>query len=230
MPWARERGSRCSPWHRWEVRNLLDELLQRLVELPAATVYAAIGALAAVENVFPPIPADTAVALGAFLSHRGVTTAPVVFAVTWAANVSAATGVYLAGRTLGRQFFTGRLGTRLLRPRRLQRLERLYDRWGAWGVFLSRFLPGVRAAVPPFAGIARLSAPRAIVPMAAASGIWYGTLTLFVASFARELEDVARVVAGFNRTVLTLAAVVTVAVIVVVRRRTRAHRQAAAEG
>ena len=33
-----------------------------------------LGLLAALENVIPPLPTDAAVALGAFLSHRGVTT------------------------------------------------------------------------------------------------------------------------------------------------------------
>jgi membrane protein DedA with SNARE-associated domain len=223
---GRERGCRCSRWRRWKARRLFDELLRRLLELPEGTVYGVIGALAAIENVFPPIPADTAVALGAFLSHRGSVSAPVVFSVTWAANVGAATGVYIAGRTLGRQFFTGRLGQRLLHPRRLERLERLYERWGAWGVFLSRFLPGVRAVVPPFAGLAGLSAPRAILPMAVASGIWYGVLTLLVATFARELEDVARLVAGLNKLVLLVAVAGVAVAFYVVRRRARLRAQA----
>jgi hypothetical protein len=47
-------------------------------------VYAVLGLLAAVENVLPPVPSDAAVALGAFLSHRGVTTfAEVSKGPTW---------------------------------------------------------------------------------------------------------------------------------------------------
>jgi len=180
------------------VPSLIDTLLDGLAGLPSGTVYAAIGALAAVENVFPPVPADTAVAVGAFLSQYGTVALGTVFLVTWGSNVSAAATVYWAGRTFGRQFFTGRLGTRLLRPRHLERMEQLYQRYGAWGIFLSRFVPGVRAVVPPFAGVARLRVVKALLPLALASGIWYGLLTWLVGKTAGHIEEAARIVANLN--------------------------------
>ncbi len=181
--------------------------------------------MAAVENVFPPLPADTAVAIGALLSYHGSIQASAIFGITWAANVAAATAVYVAGRTLGRQFFTGRLGRRLLHPKRLQRMEELYRRYGVWGVFVSRFIPGVRAVVPPFAGIARLSVLRAVVPLAVASGIWYGLLTFVVARFAKQIEDIVRVVTGFNWIVSgVVLSAIGVALWVSRRRRRASHR------
>lgn len=179
-----------------------------------SAVYIVIGALAATENVFPPVPADTVVALGVFLSHFGEISASVVFAVTWTTNVGAAAAVYVAARTLGRSFFTGRLGRRLLRPRALGRLEDLYKRHGVWGIFVSRFIPGVRAVVPPFAGIAGLGAARALIPMALASAIWYGAITIAVVLLATRLSDVARLLAGLNR--VAIIAAVGAAVFVVV--------------
>ncbi len=170
--------------------------------------------------MFPPVPADTAVALGAFLSNAGAVSAWSVFGVTWVANVGSGAGVYLTARTLGRKFFTGRLGRRLLNPKHLRKLERLYDRHGAWGIFLSRFVPGARAVIPLFAGIAGLKSFRALVPMAVASAIWYGALTLVAAKLLPKLEDVATFVIGLNWIglgILTLA--VAAAVWVAVRRR-----------
>jgi membrane protein DedA with SNARE-associated domain len=203
------------------VPSLFQSLLDRLLSLNDATVYGLIGALAAVENVFPPIPADTAVAIGAFLSHHGTVLAQTIFLVTWSCNVLGASAVYLAGRTLGRQFFTGRIGRQLLNPSRLRRLEMLYARHGTWGIFVSRFLPGVRAVVPAFAGIAELSVFRAVLPMAVASGIWYGTLTYLVASAAEEIEDVARIMAHLNWTFIAIALAVAgvLALTIWVRRR-----------
>jgi membrane protein DedA with SNARE-associated domain len=203
------------------VPELIDTLLAWLLTLPPSTVYIVVGGLSALENVFPPVPADTAVGIGAFLSHRGNVSALAVFGVTLASNVIAATAVYVAGRRLGRPFFTGRLGRRLLRPTRLERIERLYHDYGTWGIFLSRFVPGVRAVVPPFAGIAGLSAPRAIVPMAAASAIWYGLLTAAVASVADTIEDVVRVVARLNWSLLLVGATGAIALTVVVLSRRR---------
>ena len=56
-------------------------MLAWLAGLPPAAVYVVLALLAVVENVVPPVPADAAVALGAFLSHRGVTTPLAVFLV-----------------------------------------------------------------------------------------------------------------------------------------------------
>jgi len=202
------------------VPSLIDTLLDRLAGLPSGTVYAAIGALAAVENVFPPVPADTAVAIGAFLAQYGTVALGAVFLVTWVSNVSAAASVYWAGRTFGRQFFTGRLGRRLLRPRHLERMEQLYRRYGAWGIFLSRFVPGVRAVVPPFAGVARLGMVKALLPLALASGIWYGLLTWLVGKTARRIEEAARIVADLNWILLGAAVLAAGGLVWFLRQRT----------
>ena len=191
--------------------------------LPPGDIYVVIGALAAAENVFPPVPADTAVALGAFLSTAGTVSALMVFLITWVANVATATSVYLVGRSVGRSFFRGRLGRRLMHPRRLRRLETMYARHGTWGIFLSRFIPGVRAAVPPFAGVARLPFWRAVPPMALASGLWYGVLVYLAATFITRVDDVLGFVATFNR-VGVLGGVVLVAAVAFFLWRRRRQR------
>ncbi len=182
-----------------------------------------VGALAAVENVFPPVPADTAVALGAFLSAGGVISAWSIFLVTWVANVSSATAVYVAARTIGRAFFRGRTGGRLVRPAALARIERLYERHGVWAIFLSRFIPGVRAVVPPFAGVAGLGAVRALVPVALASGLWYGALTFVAALTIRNAGQIGAFITGLSRVVLVGATVALVVAgsVLLARRRAR---------
>jgi membrane protein DedA with SNARE-associated domain len=197
-----------------------------LASLPEGVVYAVIGILASVENVFPPVPADTAVALGAFLSNTGTVSAWSIFGVTWAANVGSGIGVYVAARTWGRRFFTGRLGRRLLNPKHLQKLERLYDRHGTWGIFISRFVPGARAVIPLFGGIAGLKGIRALLPMAVASAIWYGVLTFAAATLIPKLEHVAAFAVGLNWAGLGLATVVVAVVLwATVLRRRRARRR-----
>jgi membrane protein DedA with SNARE-associated domain len=169
-----------------------------------------IGALAAAENVFPPLPADTAVAIGAFLSTAGTVSALYVFLITWVANVTTATSVYLAGRTVGRSFFRGRIGRRLMHPRRLARLEQWYRHYGGWGIFVSRFIPGIRGVVPPFAGVAHLGFWRAVPPMALASGLWYAVLVISAAAMVKRANDVMVFVGHVNRIGL-IAAIVMVA-------------------
>ena len=163
--------------------------------------------LAALENVVPPVPSDTAVALGAFLSHRGVTTPAAVFLVTWVANLLGAAGVYLAARKYGRRLFASPTGRRLLAPRSLAVIEREYLRFGTAGIFLSRFLPGIRAVVPPFAGLVGLGAARTFVPMGLASVRWYAGITLLGALVGAEWGRITALLSGLNRTMVVISLV-----------------------
>jgi membrane protein DedA with SNARE-associated domain len=175
--------------------------------------------LAALENFFPPVPADSAVALGAFLAGRGTLNAWVVFGLTWVANVSAAAGVYGLARRHGPAFFRGPMGRKLLSQSALAHIERAYQRHGTYGIFLSRLLPVWRAVVPPFAGIAGLSPARALIPVALASGLWYGALTILVLQLGTNLEIVLAQLGRVNRALGITALVVLAAVALIVWRR-----------
>src|SRR2546430_7261501 len=86
----------------------------------------------------------------------------------------------------------------LLTPPVLAHIEAQYQRHGTYGIFVSRLLPVWRAVVPPFAGIAGLSAPRALIPLALASALWYGLLTVLVASLGTNLDAVVAALAHVN--------------------------------
>jgi membrane protein DedA with SNARE-associated domain/uncharacterized tellurite resistance protein B-like protein len=183
--------------------------------------------LAAVENVVPPVPSDAAVALGAFLTHRGLTTPLMVFLVTWIANLLGAAGVYFLAQRYGPRLFASRTGRRLLAPRSLAVIERVYMRFGVAGIFLSRFLPGVRAVVPPFAGLVDLGWTRTLLPVGIASALWYGGITVLGSVLGAEWERITDIIAGVNRTLAIVAVVGAVAAglwIWLARRRRQAQR------
>lgn len=180
-----------------------------------------ITALAAVENVFPPVPADVAVALGAFLAGRGVLNAWLVFALTWTANVGSGAAVYALARRHGRSVFRGVFGRRFFSDQAIAHIEDQYRRHGAWGIFFSRLLPFWRGVVMPFAGIAHVPAWRALVPLALASALYYGGLTLLVATVGTNLETVLRVLTHVNIVLGVIAGAVLVLVIIWIVRRLR---------
>ena len=196
-----------------------------LVTLPPTAVYIVLAALAFVENLVPVVPADVAVALGAFLSQRGTTAPLPVFLVVWIANVGGAVAVYFAARRLGRPFFATSLGRRLVSPGGIARIEREYLRFGVAGIFFARFLPGIRAVVPPFAGIFGLSVWRAMLPMGVASGIWYGGITLLGVYLGGSWEAIVHALARLNQVLAVVAGVVIAVVTIIILR----NRRAAAE-
>ena len=148
-------------------------LIQWLSGLPLYVLYPVMAVAAALENVFPPIPADSIVALGSWLAARGNGSVWGAFLSTWVGNVAGAAGMYFVGRAHGegwirthfRSFADGRAE---------RRFEAMYGRYGVMALVLSRLIPGVRAAVPPFAGALRVPPVRALGAIALASGVWYG--------------------------------------------------------
>lgn len=175
-------------------------------------LYLLLGAGSALENLFPPIPADTFVLLGGFLSAGGKADARTVFLVTWLANTFSALLVYWAGYRFGRPFFQVGLGRHLLNPAQLQRLGGFYQRWGLPAIFFARFLPGLRAMVPVFAGVTHQRFALVAFPVLVASGIWYGGLVWVGATAGRNLPAVGHWLAGVNRLLLLLALVAVGAV------------------
>jgi membrane protein DedA with SNARE-associated domain len=148
-------------------------LLDWLTSLPIVALYGTMFVAAAIENIFPPIPADTIVAFGSFLAARGQGTIVGAFLAVWLGNLSGAALMYGAGRRYG----ASQVEKRLLKDKGASaegRLRTLYERYGIGALFLSRFVPGVRAIVPPFAGALRVPFIPALAVMGIASGIWYG--------------------------------------------------------
>ena len=138
-------------------------------------------------------------------------------------NLAGAVAVYFVARRYGRRLFATKVGRRLLAPRSLAVIEREYLRFGVAGIFVSRFLPGIRAVVPPFAGLVGLSPLRTFIPMAVASGIWYGSITILGTLIGSNWERINQVVTGINRTlgIATLLLVVVGLVWYLLRRRRR---------
>jgi len=191
---------------------VVDQFLNWVAGLPQAGVYAVLIALSAIENVFPPVPADLAVVLGAFLAQRGQGPASVLGALCWVANVSSSAGMYFYARSHGRSFFDHHWVKRLMPSTAVQSLERAYARHGLWAIFFSRFLPGLRVAVTPFAGLLGVSPLRALLPAAAASAIWYAFLVVIGTTLGLNWERAKGVVGDANR-VLAVVSVLAVAAV-----------------
>ena len=101
----------------------------------------------------------------------------------------------------------------------LLHIERQYHRHGTYGIFLSRLLPVWRAVVPPFAGIAGLSAPRTLLPLALASGLWYGVLIFLVARLGANFDAVLATVGRVNRVLAVVALAALLGLAFALRRR-----------
>jgi membrane protein DedA with SNARE-associated domain len=186
---------------------VVDRFLDWLAQLPAVPAYLVLMALSAIENVFPPVPADVAVALGAFLARRGQVSVILLGILCWLANLGSAVWTYHFARTHGPAFFRDGWGSKVMPPAVLRALQHAYDRYGVAGIFVSRFLPGIRAGVTPFAGVVGLPPLKAIAPAAAASAIWYAFLVAAGSTVAENWGGVKHLLADANRVLAMVATV-----------------------
>lgn len=197
----------------------MDGLIDWLSSLSPAALYGVLALAAALENVFPPLPSDTVVVLGSFLAARTNGSAVASFLSTWSGNLAGAMFMYAMGR---------RYGAAWLRERVLKggakseaRLEAMYARHGLWALVLSRFLPGIRALVPPFAGAFRISPLRAGLAIGGASGVWYAFVTWMAFRVGASWAELSQRIAGVGRTVAIVVGAIVLAAVAVwlVRRR-----------
>ncbi len=145
-----------------------------------------------------------------------------VFGLAWIANVGSAAGVYALARRHGVLVSRGFLGRHIFTPSTVAHIEEQYRRHGAYGIFFSRLLPVWRGVVMPFAGIARVSVWRALIPMALASAIYYGALTYLVSRLGTDLDVVLRIVRGVSAGLAVVAGVLILVIALwIIRRRRR---------
>lgn len=200
----------------------MSEFLAWMDGVPDLLVYVVLSLGAGLENLVPAVPADTFVALGGFIAGAGDLQARWVVLGTWSCNVLGAFLVYHLSHRHGPAFFGHGVGRHLLRRHQFDRVARFYDRWGTPAIFFSRFIPGVRALVPVFAGATHQPWPRVLVPIAAASAIWYAGLVQVGLFAGHNLDRLSALLDRVNTTLAVVAGLV-VAVLVVWWLSTRAE-------
>jgi len=154
----------------------VDSIIDSLSQLPLGVLYLIIATISAIENIFPPFPADAVVALGSFLAARGRGSPYLAFLCAWVGNLMGAAFTYYLGRRYGSGAFLVRL-ERWVGKDAEARFIILYAKYGLPALFVSRFLPAVRSLVPPLAGAMKLPPIPVALAVGTASGIWFAFIT-----------------------------------------------------
>jgi membrane protein DedA with SNARE-associated domain len=201
----------------------MDQLLEFLRGLHPLALYAVACLSAAAENVFPPLPSDVVIAFAAFLAAQGRGSAVGAFAAVLFGNVAGAMFMYHVGARFGAERVLRRFGAS--GPQE-ERLRAWYDRYGVGAIAVSRFLPGVRAIVPPVAGALRVGAVRAAIAMTIPSAIWYAAITYLAFTAGGNFDALRARMAAGQRWIAIGAAVLVAAALLVwwIRRRRQTAR------
>ena len=109
------------------------------------------------ENLFPPIPGDTFIVLGAFLVGRGQLRFLPAYLSATAGGLLGFMIVYFVGFFWGRRFFEGKK-RRIFSQENLEKVEAWFDKYGYFVIAGNRFLSGFRGVVSLGAGIVKMNA------------------------------------------------------------------------
>ncbi len=153
----------------------MTHLLAYLDQVSLATLYALLALISFIEGMFPPMPADIIVALGAFLAAQRGANLWLTIALTVGGMSAGSTVVYWVARRFGAAWMHERL-RRMGVDKAERRIEALYGRYGLGALFIGRLIPGLRMLVPPAAGMLRVPFWKAISLITLASLIWYGLI------------------------------------------------------
>jgi membrane protein DedA with SNARE-associated domain len=197
------------------------QLLDWLASLPAILLFVVVAVAAFIENIFPPLPADTAIALGAFVAARGGSSVVGIWLATMVGNVGGAMLMYYFGHRFGLPWLQRKFPT-IFASSAEQKFEQQYQRYGIPGLVVSRFLPGVRAIVPPIAGAMHIGALRAVLAMTLASGVWYAIVSVLAFRAGEDADALLATIASSQKNVGIVAAIIiSLAVLVWLWRRKR---------
>ena len=192
----------------------MDRLFDILDGLSPTTLYALLALVSFIEAIFPPMPADVIVALGAFLAARQKANLYLTIGMIVSGMSLGSTVVYWVARRYGSAWMHQKL-RKLGVDTAERRLEALYGRYGLGALFIGRFVPGLRMFVPPAAGMLRVPFWRAISLITLASVIWYGLIAALAFRVGSDWEvfrfSIERVLA---RVGYTAAAALLVALLV----------------
>lgn len=201
----------------------VESIITSLSHLPLAVLYLAIAAISAVENIFPPFPADAVVAFGSFLAARGTGSPYSTFLCSWLGNLAGAAFMYYIGRRYGSGPFMARL-ERWVGKDAETRFMKLYERYGLPALFVSRFLPAVRSLVPPLAGAMKLPPVPVALAVATASGIWFGFITWIAFRAGSDWDVLYAHIVRSSKVVGSGAAALAVLVVVLLYLRYRRRK------
>lgn len=127
------------------------------------------------ENLFPPMPGDTFVVLGAFLVGRGQLAFLPAYIMATAGSISGFMILYFVGLRWGREIFRKKRG-RFFSEEQLERVELWFARYGYFVIGINRFMSGFRAIVSIGAGIARMDSKKVFGLCLLSCLIWNGLL------------------------------------------------------
>jgi membrane protein DedA with SNARE-associated domain len=156
------------------------------------------------ENLFPPLPGDTFLILGAVLVGRGQLDFLPAYLATTAGSLTGFMALFFIGRKWGRALFRSKANA-VFSEKHLHRVESWFGKYGYGIIAVNRFLSGFRSVVSLGAGIAGMK-PWPVFGLAVVSVVLWNALLMGVGIWVGE--NWVKVVGQYQKVVFALLAAV----------------------
>jgi membrane protein DedA with SNARE-associated domain len=177
-----------------------------LVNAFASYGFAVIVVAIYLEGCGVPLPGETVLLAGGFFARQGSLPLLGVLVAAFLAAAAGDNSGYWIGRRGGRALVERHGRWVGLTAQRLESIAGFYDRHGAKTILIARFLSGVRAFTPLFAGISRIPWRRFAAVDAVACLLWSTAVGLVGYAFGESWQHVEHWIGRAGLSVLVLAA------------------------
>ena len=197
------------------------EFVDQILQHGTMWVYLVLFAASFVENLFPPFPGDSFIAVAGLLSGVGRLDWTLAFGCIVSGGMLSVAILYFFGRNQGRHYFE-RKNFKYFSNEHIRRVEQSFARWGFLILIVSRFLVGIRTAVAVVAGIGQYNTAKMMI-FSTCSYILFVSLIMYTAgSVARNYEAIGDYFTTYGRllwvVVLLIIAVVAYRAVAVNRK------------
>jgi membrane protein DedA with SNARE-associated domain len=184
----------------------MEQFVDYLAALNPIWIYCVAGAIAYIENVFPPSPSDVILVAAGSLAGIG----RVDFAFLLILSTIGSTAGFLTMYKVGDWF-----GVRILEAGKFRyipldqvhKVEAWFKTYGYWVVIANRFLAGTRAVVSFFAGMSKLSLWQTTVLSFFSSLLWNFILLFAGKEMGKNWKEISFYLEAYGETVTIIVIV-----------------------
>jgi membrane protein DedA with SNARE-associated domain len=201
---------------------VIEPIFQTLTDFFARYGYWVVFFGVMLENGGLPIPGETVLLLAGFLAYQGEIHLLCAIGIAIAGATLGDSLGYMLGRYGGNAFFDRYVKRFKVLARQFENSRALFLKHGHWGVFIGRFITGLRVFAGPLAGLFKMPYLRFLLFNFTGAVVWVMAIGCVGFLFGSSWDNLAHVMKDLHRGALGLVAVLTlVGLIVYLQRRAK---------
>ncbi|RPI01298.1 MAG: DedA family protein [Ignavibacteriae bacterium] len=190
----------------------MEQFITELAALPPLWIYCVAGAIAYIENVFPPLPSDVILVAAGSLAGLGRVDYALLLVISTAGSTAGFLTMYKIGQWFGVRILEAGKFT-FIPLERVHKVEQWFKIYGYWIVVANRFMAGTRAVISFFTGVSQLSLWRTTVLSFLSSLIWNAFLLFAGKELGMNWREILAVLETYGK-IVTIILVILIILLV----------------